>query len=90
VYCSVSQSVVYAHVRAVWCGDGAVLLVVVVAAVEVCGVGGVGVGGGGGGGVCGVGGVGLNYVYMLRIGVCECIVMTRSCIVFFMSYSSCS
>jgi len=44
VHCSVSQSVVYAHVRAVWCGDGAVLLVVVVAAVEVCGVGGVGVG----------------------------------------------
>ena len=44
MYCSVSQSVVYAHVRAVWCGDGAVLLVVVVAAVEVCGVGGVGVG----------------------------------------------
>jgi hypothetical protein len=81
----VSQSVVYAHVRAVWCGDGAVLLVVVVAAVEVCGVGGVCVCGGGG-----VGWVGLNYVYMLRIGECECIVMTRSCIVFFMSYSSCS
>jgi hypothetical protein len=83
VYCSVFQSVVYAHVRAVWCGDGAVLLVVVVAAVEVCGVGGVCVWGG-------VGWAGLNYVYMLRIGVCECIVMTRSCIVFFMSYSSCS
>ena len=47
MYCSVSQSVVYAHVRAVWCGDGAVLLVVVVAAVEVCGVGGVCVCGGG-------------------------------------------
>jgi hypothetical protein len=43
VYCSVSQSVVYAHVCAVWCGDGAVLVVVVVfvAAVVVCGVGGV-------------------------------------------------
>jgi hypothetical protein len=40
--------------------------------------------------VGGVGWVGLNYVYMLRIGVCECIVMTRSCIVFFMAYSSCS